>query len=456
MTILLISTYELGHQPFNLASPAAYLLEAGYEVHCLDLAVQPLDESLVRNADVVAISTPMHTALRIGLKVARRVKSLNPEAHRVFYGLYAGLNARYLLDTIADAVIGGEYEHFLIQWLKALVSGRRDEVPGVVTQTGGQILYPRQRFLRPARHLLPPLDQYTRLSYRGELYRVGYVEASRGCAHKCKHCPITPAYSGRVRIVQREVVLADIEQLVDMGARHITFGDPDFLNGVRHSVAIVRELHRRWPELTFDFTAKIEHLLEYRELLPELRRLGCLFVVSAVECIQDRTLALLDKGHTRVDVEAALDIMQRAGIVLRPSLMPFTPWTGVQDFIELLDFVAENGLVPNIDPIQYCIRLLLPPESPLLDLPELAPYLCAFDEEKFSYEWHHPEPEADELQQRVWDTVERMLADGHANAAIFARIRDIASEYAHGEFREAPVVLEPDIPPPRLTEDWFC
>ncbi len=456
MTVLLLSTYELGHQPFNLASPAAHLLAEGIDVHCLDLSVQPLDESLVRQADAVAISTPMHTALRIGLKVARRVKALNPDAHRVFYGLYAGLNARYLLDTIADAVIGGEYEQFLAQWLKALASGRRDGVPGVVTQTGGQILYPRQTFLRPARHLLPPLDQYTRLSYRGKLHLVGYVEASRGCAHKCKHCPITPAYDGRVRIVQKEVVLADIEQLVEMGAQHITFGDPDFLNGVRHSMAIVREMHQRWPELTFDFTAKIEHLLEYHDLLPELRRLGCLFVVSAVECVQDRTLALLDKGHTRADVEAALRLMQHAGIALRPSLMPFTPWTGVQDFIELLDFVAENGLVPNIDPIQYCIRLLLPPESPLLDLPELAPYLGAFDEEKFSYEWHHPEPEADELQQRAWDTIERMLAEGHSNAAIFARIREIAGEFAGCDHSAWLHIEEPDIPPPRLTEDWFC
>ena len=34
-------------------------------------------------------------------------------------------------------------------------------------------------------------------------------------------------------------MLADIARLVAIGARHITLGDPDFLNGVRHSLRIV-------------------------------------------------------------------------------------------------------------------------------------------------------------------------------------------------------------------------
>ncbi|MGH7454761.1 MAG: CUAEP/CCAEP-tail radical SAM (seleno)protein, partial [bacterium] len=371
---MLISTYELGHQPFNLASPAAHLLQAGHNVQCLDLAVQAFDEGKLRWAEFTGISTPMHTALRLGLHVARRVRKINPAAHINFYGLYAGLNADYLLAHVADSAIGGEYEQTLVALVSAAARGDSKTIAGVRSSTQ----FPRQQFLAPARHLLPPLSKYAALALNGEYRLTGYVETSRGCSHTCRHCPITPVYAGRMRIVQRETILADVAQLVQMGAQHITFGDPDFLNGVKHSLQIVRVMHATWPALTFDFTAKIEHLLEYQELLPELARLGCIFMVSAVELLNDNILALLAKGHTRADVEVAFHLTQRAGIPLRPSLMPFTPWSSMQDFIDLIEFVEAQHLVTHVDPVQYGIRLLLPPGSALLALPETQPHLREF------------------------------------------------------------------------------
>ncbi len=455
MHLLLLSTYELGQQPFNLASPAAHLLAAGHTVHCLDLSVQPLDSSLVRQAQMVAISTPMHTALRIGLRVARRVRKLHPEVHINFFGLYAGLNADYLLQHVADSVIGGEFEEALACWAGALES-EQPPPPGVQTaEYCGAHSFPRQRFLPPARHLLPPLEKYARLAIGGERRLVGSVLASRGCAHKCRHCPITPWYDGKLRIVQREVVLEDIAALVQQGARHITFADPDFLNGVRHSLAIVEEMHRRWPELTFDFTAKIEHLLQYRELLPALAQQGGLFVVSAVECLNDRALRLLQKGHTRADVAAAVQITRDAGIALRPSLLPFTPWTGIGDYLELLDFVAGQDLIAHVEPVQYAIRLLLPPGSPLLEDAETRSCCSRFDEEKFTWEWHHPDPRVDDLHAEVADFVERAPAAEEGIFETFLGILEIARRYAPHQIAPLPP-RPPEIYPPRLTEDWFC
>jgi len=42
LKIVLISTYELGRQPFGLASPAAWLRADGHQVTCADLARGPL------------------------------------------------------------------------------------------------------------------------------------------------------------------------------------------------------------------------------------------------------------------------------------------------------------------------------------------------------------------------------------------------------------------------------
>jgi hypothetical protein len=264
-------------------------------------------------------------------------------------------------------------------------------------------------------------------------------------------------YAGRVRIVQRETILADIAQLVQMGAQHITFGDPDFLNGVKHSLGIVREMHAAWPALTFDFTAKIEHLLEYCELLPELARLGCIFIVSAVELLNDHLLALLAKGHTRADVEVALQLMQRAGIPLRPSLMPFTPWSSVQDFFDLIEFVEVQRLVTHVDPVQYGIRLLLPPGSPLVTLPETQPHLRGFDEEKFTFLWEHSDPAMDRLQSAVAAGAEAAAHAGQNIYQTFAAIRELAYRAANRRPMRDPTPPVPaEISPPRLTEHWFC
>jgi hypothetical protein len=58
-------------------------------------------------------------------------------------------------------------------------------------------------------------------------------------------------------------------------------------------------MHQEFPEITFDFTAKVEHILERRAIFPELGALGCVFMVSAVESLSDAVLANLEKGHTR-------------------------------------------------------------------------------------------------------------------------------------------------------------
>nr|MBA2596091.1 radical SAM protein [Chloroflexia bacterium] len=110
MKIVLISTYELGRQPFGLASPAAWLRDAGADVTCLDLAVARMDEREMAVADLVAFYVPMHTATRLAATFIERVKRLNPDAHLCFYGLYAPVNEDYLRELGADSILGGEFE----------------------------------------------------------------------------------------------------------------------------------------------------------------------------------------------------------------------------------------------------------------------------------------------------------------------------------------------------------
>lgn len=458
-SVLLISCYELGHQPAGIAMPMALLRRAGYQVGPMDVSVEGFDAEKVKHARFVGISVPMHTALRLGARIAEEVRKLNPTCHICFYGLYALLNAEYLLDTVADSVIGGEFEAALVRLVEAVESHASIDILGVSIKgrVSGPVLE-RLNFEVPERSSLVKLEHYARLEINGEQRLVGYVEASRGCLHQCTHCPIPPVYDGRFFVVPAEVVLEDIRNLVVSGAQHITFGDPDFLNGPGHSLRITQAMHEEFPDLTFDFTAKVEHILKHRELIPELAKSGCVFVVSAVESLSNTVLEHLVKGHTRDDVHEALEILRGAGIAMRPSFVSFTPWTTIDDYIDVLEFVEAEDLIDHVDPVQYGIRLLVPPGSLLLSNSHNESWLGHLVQESFSYEWQHPDPRMDALHAPVSALVEQAAGSYEDAAETFFKIRELAyssrgDERPTGDSRSInPLRLRP----PRLTEAWFC
>lgn len=456
---LLISCYELGHQPLGIALPLAFLERAGYNPSTLDLFVERLDAEKIALARFIAVSVPMHTALRLGMRAVQRIREINPICHVCFYGLYATLNAEYLLAHGVDSVIGGEYEGSLVALVQALEAGQAGTAEGISQRhriTGPTLK--RLSFPVASRGALPPLEHYARLQRNEAFGLVGYTEASRGCLHHCLHCPIPPVYGGRLFVVPQAVVLDDIRQLVAAGATHITFGDADFLNGPGHSMRIVRAMHSEFPRVSFDFTAKIEHIVKYHTLFPELAALGCLFVVSAVESLSDTVLAKLRKGHTRADVLTALRMVRSAGMALRPSLVAFTPWTTAEDYLELFDFVEREGLIDHVDPVQYTIRLLIPPGSLLLSQTAMRPYLGALDPATFSYRWTHTDPRMDSLHQTVSAAVERATRANMDPEMIFHQLRSLARAALGVPESQAvaPELVGKRRSVPRLTEPWFC
>ncbi len=462
--VLLISCYELGHQPLALASPAAHLRHAGFTPATVDTSVEDLSTEAVDAAGLVAISVPMHTALRLGAAIAARVRRINPVAHICFYGLYANLNATYLLnDDAGDSVIGGEYEAPLVGLAESLVDcadprAAAIDVPGVGTRSRSALpVLQRPEPISPFRADLPPLRTYAGLETDGVIVAAGYVEATRGCHHTCRHCPITPVYGGRLAVVPRPIVVDDARRQIAAGARHITFGDPDFFNGPAHGLRICRELHDEFPRLTFDATIKVEHLLEHQGRLPELAELGCAFVVTAVESLSDEVLRRLDKGHTRTDVEAAMAALDEVGVPMRPSLLPFSPWETLDGYRELLAFIAEHDLHDHVDPVMLSIRLLIPPGSAILDDPDRDAWLGALDPEAFSYRWTHPDPRMDALHRAVSAVVEEAARVQATNRDTFARIWDAAATLScDPAFPEPPGPIRRRAKPPRLTESWFC
>ncbi len=279
---------------------------------------------------------------------------------------------------------------------------------------------------------------------------VGATDATRGCKHRCRHCPIVPIYDGQFRVVPVDVVLADIRAQVAQGATHITFGDPDFFNGPTHARKLIEALHAEFPSLTYDAIIKVEHLLQQRALLPVLARTGCLLVTSAVESVDDEVLAKLDKGHTRADFIEAAAVCWAAGLTLVPTFVAFTPWTSLDGYRDLLDVVEELDLVPNVAPVQWGIRLLVTWQSRLLELPDIQTRIGPFDRTTLTFPWRHPDPRVDELQQRITKLVGVRLTGSRSET--FEAIRDLVQSPGH-EITKSP---NPRTSIPYLNEPWYC
>src|SRR5258708_991737 len=504
MKIVLISTYELGRQPFGLVSPAAWLRRRGHEVTCLDLTRQELDALAVGSAELIAIYLPMHTATRLACKLIPSLRVQNPGAHICCYGLYAPMNAEYLRSLGVGTILGGEFEGGVVRFAERVGSaGKNDrifpqglkpsetggsmseplwapeklkvrpknadesELPAewdalkrtpttfVVAQSEAIVSLERLAFEVPDRTGLAPIAQYAHLVLPGGGYRVvGSTEASRGCKHLCRHCPIVPVYNGVFRIVERDVVLADVRQQVAAGAQHISFGDPDFFNGIRHAMELVEAFHREFPGVTYDVTIKIEHLRKHKQHLTRLRDTGCLFVISAVESIDDGILERLDKGHTREDFLYVARKFRELGMTLHPTFVPVAPGSTVAGSLVLVRVLAAEELIENVPPIQLGIRLLIPAGSRLLELEDVRSGVGTFDAESLVYPWRNEDGRVDLLSE----TVQAIAAEGdrkkESRGVAFARIWEAAHLAAGVSVPE--LRLREGRGVPFLSEPWYC
>ena len=450
MKVVLINPYEIGRQPFGLAQPVAWLAREGCSVACLDLSIQKLDPAVLADAALVALYVPMHTATRIAAEAIPKIRAMSPDASLCVFGLYAPMNAGLFESLGVDTILGGEVEPGMVSLVRRLQTG------GDKAQTEPRVSLEKIGFIAPDRSKLPPLDKYAHLLMPdGSRKTVGFGETTRGCKYLCRHCPVAPVYNGTFRVIPEKIVLDDIRSQIAQGATHISFGDPDFFNGPGHALRIVRKLHAEFPHISYDATIKIEHIVNYPDEIRVLKQTGCLFIVSAVESVDDRILEYLDKGHTRHDFVQALAFLRETGIAMSPTFVAFNPWTTLAGYRDLLQHIFDLRLIESVAPVQLAIRLLIPQGSFILDLDGLDDVISDFDPVTLGYRWSNPDPRVDSLQQAVMALVMQAEAENVSRQDIFQAVWELAHQhsdlpvpaltgYACGE------------PIPRLSENWYC
>ena len=449
MNVILINPYELGRQPFGLAHPATWLIRSGFQVTCIDLTIQRLDPVVLSKAQLICIYVAMHTATRIALEALPRIQASAPNAYLCVYGLYAPMNAAMFQQQGVNVVLDGEPESDMLTLAKEIQSGQfpRSYAPSLSIK--------KIEFVNPERSMLPALSKYANLVLPGERPKtIAFVEASRGCKHLCRHCPVVPVYNGTFRAVPVDVVLMDIRQQIAAGAEHVSFGDPDFLNGPTHAKRIIQAMHAEFPQITYDVTIKVEHLLQKKQLLPTLKKTGCLFITSAIESVNNEVLRHLNKNHTDEDFAEIVKLLHDVGIALAPTFVAFNPWITLDGYIALLRRLVELELVESVPPIQLAIRLLVPLGSHLLNINGFKELLGNFDPVLLGYPWQHSDPRVDRLQRNIQHLVEQNEQKNLSRRETFEQVWQMAHNQADKTSPTLPTYLGKEIP--CHSENWYC
>jgi radical SAM superfamily enzyme YgiQ (UPF0313 family) len=400
--VVLASGYDGGFQPIGVGTAASWLSQAGIDATCLDAFVDGIDEGRLHDADLVGISVQLFQSIAPAVDIAAAVRRTSPQARIVMFGQHANIHAERLVGRHCDAVIRGDWEPALVA-LARQAAGDTVSLPGEVQDVldaGAPIRVNIQRsgHLPPARHALPGLDRYSSLEAGKFFVRptvIGNVETARGCHHSCSYCSVFAATGTKVNIIPAAVVLEDIRQVVALGATHIGFVDAEFINSRRHGLDVVRRMKAEFPDLTFDIVTRADHIVESKDVIAELKNLGCAFVTSAFEFPRQRVLDAVNKGLTLEHIERAIAFCRSIGLKLNPTFIIFNPWIDLSDLLFFDEWLEQTGLIESVDAEQFRGRLYLYKGSPLLADADIRNLRLV--EHPFHYDWEHPDRRVDEI-----------------------------------------------------------
>ena len=428
MKILLTSFYDLGKQPKIIAEIVDRYNSAEIDFDFFDFSVEDQNKDL-ENYDVLGIYAPMHTATILSIEYIK--DKILPNKMFTF-GLYGSVledfnsSIRYIKDIESDELalfleINDDHQFSL-----------KNNIPN--------------------RQIFPDISNYAHLVDGSNNIIAGSVETTYGCKHSCTHCPVPISFNGTFKTYSLEKIISDVENQVNQGAKHISFNDPDFFNGPIHALKILESLNKKFPTITYDSTIKVEHIIKYKKYFKELSSLNMVFVISAFETTNDLVLSILEKNHTSNDLNTSIEISQDFGIDVRPTWMPFSPWTELNDLSNIVNLIEKYKLRETVDPIQLTIKLLIPKHSLIIKKPEINKYLGNYEKNSLSFKWEYENNDVEKLQSSLFDFIlHNSELDEHKQ---YLGMVNIIEKFTDTELLKNSTYDFKNVP--KLSETWFC
>lgn len=365
--------------PLGLASLAAVLLDAGFEVEVLDALAggtgsweKDQYDSQIRyglsdaaimweieqfNPDMVGVTCPFSARHWDTLNVCRIAKVVDPEIVTVVGGPHpTAIPGKVLEDHNIDYVVLGEGENTLRELIWRLNGkGNLAEVDGLAYRTGNKhwrmSITPRSRFIMdldrlpiPARHLLP-MDKYINsdsphCGYRYKPYTA--ISTSRGCPNKCTYCVIRQLWGLRIRYRSAENVLAEIDHLIaEYGIRELHFEDDNLTANHARTMRLLQGIIDRSYNLALAAPSGLAVGTLTPHTLWAMRDAGFYTVSVAIESGVPRVLKLMRKPVDLDKAKAVVADARALGMYVRAFFMLGYPGETKEDMQRTIDFAAS-------------------------------------------------------------------------------------------------------------------
>jgi hypothetical protein len=143
------------------------------------------------------------------------------------------------------------------------------------------------------------------------------------------------------------------------------------------------------------------------------------------------------------------------GMTLHPTFVPFTPWTTLEGYLDLLNALQGQALIENVAPIQLGIRLLIPEGSRMLELEDVRGIVGPFDPRSLVYPWKNADPRVDALSDAIQEIAAAAERVKESRPATFERIWK-AAHGAAGLPAPAIASAQHSGAVPYLSEPWYC
>lgn len=364
-----ISGSEWIAPPLGLGYLASVLLQNGYDVEILDMAVNKLkDEDLKefitsRNPEIVGItsSTP---AIKKAIDIAKLVKAACHEILVVLGGPHPTfLPEEVIKEEVVDVVVQGEGEITFLELVELFInkSDKRFYVLGTMQKNNNMIIFNPQRplidnldsILFPARQLFN-LELYRHPLMRAK--RTLTILASRGCPFTCTYCN-RGVFGHTYRFRSTENIINEIEYLIDKySIDNFNFVDDNLTLNRKHIEELCNKIVERGLKINWSAPNGVCADAIDLDLAKLMKRSGCYSLSFGIETGNQKTLDYIKKNVNLNSIKKAFEVCHKLSIETVAFIIIGFPNEDRRDIDNTLRFLNDI----KADVVDFHILIPLP------------------------------------------------------------------------------------------------
>jgi radical SAM superfamily enzyme YgiQ (UPF0313 family) len=280
----------------------------GWDVEIFIEEMRKIDYEIIKDADLVGISTITPTAPR-AYAIADRIREMGIPV------IMGGPHVTYLAEEAlghADFVIRGEGERALMELIDARENGGDySEVSNLSYRKNREIIHNPKQPLADNLDSLPYPD--FSLLKRDQPTKGGRstipVLTSRGCPFDCSFCSVTGMFGKKYRFRSAENVLAELRQY-NSRRNMIFFYDDNFTANRKRTKELLEGMIRE--KFKFHWTTQVRaDVAKDVDLVRLMKRAGCHTLYIGFETVNPDSLEEMKKKQTVEEITQAVKVLRK-------------------------------------------------------------------------------------------------------------------------------------------------